>query len=228
MVDIVGTAKGFIPDINAGSVVGVITVFVLFIVFAIGISIATYLVVRRMKFNKRIVIFEKVGGNFEATRKDAGMFQKVGQGGDLVLYLRKHKKFLPIPSIQAGRNTYWYFIRKDQEWINFRPKDFDEQSREVGAHFVDVDMRYARVGLQRNLRERYDKPSFLSKYGGIIVFTAFVVFTGIMIWLSFDKFLDIVGKIGDLLETSSAVNAQAERIMVALDNICGGRGYTPA
>ena len=69
-----------------------------------------------MKYNKKIVIFEKINGRFEPTRKDRAMELKFGRAGDTVFYLAKNRKYLPVPVIQTGRRKYWFAIREDGEW----------------------------------------------------------------------------------------------------------------
>ena len=160
------------------------------------------------------------------------MIQKIGDGGDNVLYVGKFKKFLPTPSIQTGRNIYNYFIREDGEWINFGIEDLDNKSRELGAYFLDKEMRYQRAALQKNLRERHQKLSFMEKYGGMIVWITLilVIIVGFTLWM--DKIIEITGTVDGMVETAGqnteAILKSVEGLVVKMDNVCGGSGITPA
>jgi len=208
---------GFDPS---GLLTGV-TWFVIIFVFAILAGAATWYIIYRRKFNKKIIIFRKVNGRFEPGGKDIAMEMKLGQGGDTLFYLSKHKKYLPTPELQVGRNTYWFMVREDGEWINVDIEDIDEQMRKVKAHFLDKEMRYARVALQRNLQDRYDKPSFWSKYGGLIAYVGLIMITGIMSYLLFDKYIELAGTVNGAVEAAATVLDATRDILVALDNVKG-------
>lgn len=221
----------YIPDFGlgeAGAVVSVIAWFIVIVIVAMAVGAGTYLIVRRWKFNKKIVIFEKIGRNFEPVRQDRAMVFKVGDAGDTVFYCRKHKKYLPTPSIQIGRGVYWYFIRSDDEWINFGLQDLDELSREVGARFLDKEMRYARTSLQKLMKKRYEEIGFWGKYGGVIAYSSLIAITGVMVYLLFDKYIEIAGEIARLLEVAVDVQKGTTEVLAALDNVCSGTGIRSA
>jgi hypothetical protein len=149
--------------------------------------------------------------------------------GDSIFYLAKAKKYLPTPQIQTGRNTFWYAVRQDGEWINIGIEDIDLRMKEAKVFFLDKEMRYARVALQRNLKERYQKTSFWEKYGGMIAYIVLIVITGVMMWLLFDKYLSIGGTLDSAMKTSKEVLVETKNILSNLDNIqSGGSGLVPA
>lgn len=229
MVDIKETIVEVFPITDTSTFVfNLVTFFVLVIAFGILAGVITYLIVRRKKFNKKIVIFEKIAGRFEPAKKDRAMEVKLEKTGDTTFYLAKAKKYLPTPTIQTGRNTYWFAVREDGEWINIGIEDIDVKMREVQAHFLDKEMRYSRVALQRSLQERYDKPGFWAKYGGLIAYISLILVTGIMVWLLFDKFIEIAGQVANVVKSADAVMEVSERVVGALDNICAGSGIRAA
>ncbi len=223
-----------IPDlgIDAGQIFGALTWIVIIFVLGIVVGIGTWIIMSNRKFNKRVRVFEKVGGKFEDIGSYRAMIQKIGDAGDTVLFIKKIKKFVPTPTVQTGRGVYWFFIREDGEWINVGIEDFDEKSREVKVYFLDREMRYARAALQKNLKERYAKLTFLEKYGGMIVWATLclVIIVGFVLWM--DKLIEITGSVDTMLKTSGI---ETERVLKAvegvvnkLDNVCGGSGYRPA
>ena len=149
-----------------------------------------------------------------------------------VLYLKKIKKFVPIPTIQTGRDEYWFFIRKDGEWINVGIEDFDEKSREVKVYFLDKEMRYARAALQKNLKERYAKLTFLEKYGGMIVWATLCLIIIIGFVLFMDKMLEITGSIDSMMKTAGIeterVLEAAEKVINKLNVLEASSGIKPA
>ena len=214
----------YLPNVDPGQIFSVMTWFILFIVFALIFGVCLFFFLRWLKFNKRIIIFENVGGRFQPVRNDKAMVFGLGRTGDVVFYLRKNKKYLPVPTIQSGNNTFWYGIKEDGEWINFGIEDINEKMREAGAFFLDKEMRFARVGLQRNLKERYEKLSFMQKYGGLVAYIGLIAITGIMIWLLFDKFIEVSGQVAEMVAASKEVIIETKSVVAALDNVCTGSG----
>ncbi len=215
-------------NFNFSGIVGTITFFVilfLFVLIAIGTLVYVYM---KKVYYKKIVIFERVGGHIQVTKKDVARNIRMGDAGDFILYTRKFKKFLPPASIQTGNNTYWYFIREDGEWINIGIKDIDEQMKEMNAHFLDKEMRFARTGMQKNLRERLQKITFWDKYGAMVIWTVYIVVVGIMTWLLFDKWIELSNSIKSAMETAKQVMDLQRETLQSIDNIrTGGGGIVP-
>jgi len=220
--------KGYIPEISTSQITNVfILVFVIGIIGAI-LGFISYTVYMKKKFNKNIVVFEKVGKTIEPTRKDTACIMPWGEGGDTIFFSRKSQKYLPTPRIQTGRNTYWYFIREDGEWINFGVEDIDEHMRELKAHFLDKEMRYARTAIQKNLRDRFQKISFWEKYGGLIVWTVLILVTGVAMWLIFDKWLEVSNALVDAVKAAKEVVESAKQILGVIDSMKGTGGIRTA
>lgn len=223
-----------IPDlgIDTGQIFGALTWLAIITVLGIIVGITTWIILSGKKFNIKVIVFEKISGRFEQTGSYKAMIQTIGDAGDTVLFIKKIKKFVPTPSIQTGRNVYWFFIRKDREWINAGIEDFDEKSEEMNVYFLDKEMRYARAALQKNLKERYAKLSFLEKYGGLIVWTTLCLIIIVGFVLFMDKMIEITGAVDVMVQTGAEqteiVLKAAEGVINKLDNVCGGSGYRPA
>jgi len=212
--------KEMIPSgFSLSGVSGMLLWLVLLVLFVSIVGVIIFLIIMKLKFNKKVVLFSKVDGRFIPTGKDKAMFINHGEAGDRILYLKKSKKYLPLPSIQTGMNTYWFFVGEDDEWINFGPGDFDNDRRKLGAHLLDKEMRYARTSLQHSFKERYDQPKFWEKYGGLLVNIGVIVIIMVFLWLIFDKIIEILSSIDNLMETAQAVMDQINQQLVALENI---------
>lgn len=219
---------GYLPSISGASFVGTILYILIFFVIAAAAAAGIYFYLMSKKFNKTIYIYEKIGGKWELARRDKAMERPVGTGGDIVFYLRNHKKYLPRPVLQTGRRIYWYAIREDGEWINFGLEDIDLTMREAGIKYLDEEMRYARASLQKSFRDRYDKKGFWAQYGGVMSFTALLLIFGVMSFLMFDKFVEVAATINGAIESVPAVLEETRQVLSALDNVCASSGVRAA
>lgn len=216
---ILDTITSYIP-FSFNDVSFVITLIVFLIIFALLAAVSTWLIINRLLFSKKIVLFEKVGKTIEPTRKDRARILKWGDSGDTVFFTRKTKKYLPTPTIQTGRNTFWYYMREDGEWINIGIEDIDTKMKEVKAHFLDKEMRYGRVALHRNLEERFKKITFWDKYGGFIAYTVLIVIISISMYLMFDKFIAISNGLSGAMDAADKVIDKLNILLVNMDRIC--------
>jgi len=225
-----GIIKSFLPKVGGAgkAILGWGAWIIVIIIFSALIGFGVWFFIREKKFNKKIVVFEKIGNRFEPTMNDKAMEVKFSTGGDTIFYLRKSKKYLPNPRIQTGKRTYWYWIREDGEWINFGPGDFDADARQLHAHFLDKEMRFARTQIQKGLRERYDKPGFWKQYGTLVLSLSFIALIGALTWMLFDKWIALAGATNAGVETAAKVMDKANQILSSMNNICqGGSGYAP-
>lgn len=221
--DAIQSVGGFIkvPSISGSSVLGFFAYIIAFMLFLIIVGVIIYFVIQRVKFKYKVIVFERINGQFQPTKKDRGMFMKHGRAGDQVFYLKKMKRYLPNPSYQTGKNTFWFWLREDQELINFSPGDYDEQARELGARFLDKEMRYARTSLQETFKERYIKPSFFATYGQMIVNIAAFAIIGVFLFLIVRELVGAIGAVEGLVNAAKEVNQASRDLLVSMDNICG-------
>ena len=221
--DLIGFSGGTGFDVmNTLTILGVI------LFFGIIAAVVTLWIVMSRQYKITIVKWERVNGRFQQVGKDKAKSVPVGNGGDSALLLKKHKKMLPTPVIQTGINTFWYFVSDDGEWMNFGPGDFDKDRREMGAHMLDREMRYARTSLQQMSKERYEQASFLQKYGGMLAYAALIIVTAVGFFLIVREMATTSQAASSAVEAAKDVLKETARILGALDNIKGGSGITPA
>jgi len=207
---------------NAGTIV--LVIFLILIVGALAGGLA-YWIVMRKQFKLKIVVFERINGKYQPTRKDKAKKIKLGDAGDEVIKLRKSKKILPMPSLQTGINTYWYYISDDGEWINFDAGDFDEDRRQLGANFLDKEMRYARTSLQHTKEQRYNKLNWWQRNGNLVFGIAAFVIIGIIMYLIVQEYASMTAGAQKAVEISQETMKTAEKVLSSLDNLCqGGSG----
>jgi len=228
-VDIISQA-GQLTGIGQGTGGGfdstlVLIFVVVAIIFMVICAIGTWLIVRWWQYKYKIIIFQRINGQFQETMRKKARVIPVGKGGDQAIMLNRPKKILPMPSIQSGKNTFNYFISDDGEWINFSFADFDEDRREVGSLFLDKEMRYARTSLQHMGEERYDTKGFWEKHGGMIAYAVLILVTCIGLWLIVDKMVEFHTTSVGTAEALKQVAITTNDILGKLDNIkSGGSG----
>ncbi len=214
-----------ISGFSVGNVAGYITAGAIILVIIMVTLGLTYWLIMRKVYYKKIIIFEKVGGIIQVTKRDVGRDIRLGDAGDFIVYTKKFKKFLPPATLQTGHNIFWYYIREDGEWINIGIEDIDLAMRKVKAHFLDKEMRFARTGMQKNLRDRLIKITFWDRYGAMIIWTLYIAIVGVMTWLLFDKWIELSGSVASAVETAREVMELQKDTLIAIDNIrSGGSG----
>ena len=191
------------------------------IIIACLLALGVYLLIMQLKFNKKIILFRKVAGKIIPCANDKGMLQRVGIAGDTWLRTRKFKKILPRPKIEMDKNTYWFYEREDGEWINFNLKDIDHDMKKANSYYVDEDMRLQRLGIQKNLKDRFDKPSFWEKYGAQIMMVIFFLIVTVCLIIIFNKMNDLIEalpKLAKALESLANAIGSHQQSMKVINN----------
>lgn len=188
------------------AVLGIVVVIVGLLAFLI------YMQFQKRIYNKKIKLFRKVGGRVTKIAEDMAMFERIGIGGDMWCKTKTFKKIIPKPRIQMEPNCYWMYEREDGEWINFSLEDIDLKMKEANAYFVDEDMRLQRLGIQKNLAARFQKQTFMEKYGGMIIYGLFVLVVTVCLVVLFQK---MEGAYTGAAQMADSVKTMAE----ALNNL---------
>lgn len=207
----------------------VITIIVLIVVFSILAGVITYLLASRKQWKYTIVKFETVNGRLQDTAKDKAKILRLNHLGDEVLFLKKHKKILPKPTLQTGINRYWYEVTSDDEWINIEPKSIDSERKQMGMNYLDKEMRYARGSLSYMNKERYEKAGFMEKYGGLIAYSVLILITAVGFWLLIDKMIEAMTTLAKTAATNKEAMELAKQVLGIVDNMkSGGTGFVPS
>lgn len=203
------------PNVSASMMTNIVMWVIGVVLGCAVIGGLIYAYFRYKKYNKVIQVFGKINGAVVPIMKERAMFERVGIAGDYWCRTMKSKKILPRPSIAMGKNTYWYFVREDGEWINFSLKDIDADMKQAGTYFVDEDMRLQRLGIQKNIKDRFgEKPSFWDKYGAILGYVLFILIITISLIMLF-KQLDKVAVSMNSASSNIGKLAEATMNMVA-------------
>lgn len=198
-------------------------IFISLIVVGIFVAIIVWIVYKRT-YNQNIYIYKMLGNKPALTFVDKAKVVRMGSVGDTLFQLRKMKKFIAPPTIQISPNTWWYWQRPDGELINFTLGDIDEQMRKAGVQYVDTDMRMQRLGIEKNLRDRFEKIGFWQKYGATIMGLIFVIMVTISLVVLFSQLRDVSKA---LQGTAGAIQSMAESVNKFYNGTIGG-GANPS
>jgi len=204
--DALSQAGVTIPSFQFSFITGEFMIYALFGILGAmlvgGIFIFLYL---QLLFNKKILLFRKIGNIVLPAAADRAKFERIGLAGDYWMKTKKFKKYLPRPKLQMGKNVYWYFEREDGEWINFTIGDIDEMIKQADIKYIDEDMRLQRLGIQRNLKDRFDKISWWSKYGNALMGVVFMIIVTICLVILFNNIKELVSALPKLANALQGV-----------------------
>ena len=215
-----------IDGILSGTASG-LTYFLIIALSLLVVGTILWYISFRLRFNKTIVIFEKISGQFIPTKNDKAMLVKIGDGGEELLYLRRHKIYRPAYGAKIGKNKYAYGLRSDGYWHNIVFGDLDEALSKLNVRPIDKDMRYANSSLRKGLRDRFRKQGFLEKYGAFLVLGSYIgliAITGTFVFLIMDKGLELVSSVNGVVTAAEEVVKAAEQTLSALNNIQSNSG----
>jgi len=218
MVDILG-AKIPVPSFGIGSP-NLIWIFII-LAFAIGGFIIIFMIFQWKTYNRKIVVFENIGGQgWRVVGKDRARVIKVGDGGEEVLYLARRKVFRTAYGRKMGDNTYWFAIGQDGYWYNVVLGDLDAKMGMLDIEPIDRDMRYMHVAIRKNIQDRYRKQTFMDKYGSFVINGMFLVIMLVGIWFLLDKMADISSSLSAAVDSAIKIQEASQSIVASMNNIC--------
>ncbi len=144
-------------------------------------------------YNKRITVFEMIGGYWYPTIRDTARIVKIGKGGYEVLYLKNLKVYRVAYGGRILKNDYYFFVMPDGYWYNGMLKGginyLDENKGLVPVTTANPLMRGQYVALEKQIETLHgDTKSFLEKYGTFIFSIVFLLIAGVFLWLMFKEF----------------------------------------
>lgn len=227
-LDIAGTfgLKGF--NFGLGTVGNaMVWVFISFIVFAFIIAVVVYIIYKKT-YNQKILIFGLMGNVPTLKESDLAKIVRIGAVGDTLFYIQRKKKYITPPTIQMAKRVWWFWERSDGELINFGLENVDELFRKAGIYYIDTDMRMQRLGIEKNLRDRFEKVSFWQKYGSAIMGALFVIMVTVALVVLFAKLVDVSKA---LEKTAQSIQSMADSVDKYYKKTSGqdiDTGLTPA
>lgn len=196
-----------IEDIGIGLVGTVLLVVFIVVLILALITILIVLWIRAKQYKYRIPLYANVGGRVTRVATFKAREVGMGVGGEKLWFVKKAKKWIPPPVYQTAQNEFPHFMRDDREWINFQIEDLNEKQKLAGVRFIQEDMRFAKVGIEKLLEQRLMKKGFWEKYQHLImniIYYLIMVICVVIIFYMFgqqvEKMSELIGKIDSAIE----------------------------
>lgn len=189
---------------TVGKATGDFMFYLLVFVCVAGIlGIIIWQIIDKKTFNKNISTF----GVRDGHTIPKGVFKAreiMIPNTSIKVFQLKNKTILPLPTIETGKNAYLFFIRDDNEWINFGLENMNEELKRLKLNYNHVDMRYANSELGNLIDSNYGQSNFWKEYMPWIMSIGFVIIIGIAVYLGADKFAE-----------AAFINSESTEVMAA-------------
>ena len=201
---------------------------IFFIVLAGVVTGIVLLLSSRKQYNKHIHMFEEVAGKAIPIGVDTAREIILPFTSIRAFHLKKMKVYLPRPSIQTGKGHYWYFIRKDGEWINIGLENLNKTMDNLKIHYDHTDMRMANASLKKLIEKNYKKLNWIKEYAPYIAIGILILLLGITAFLVVNQANKIVDGLNSGIKINNEVIESLESILSSMDRICSGSGIRSA
>jgi len=204
----------------SGSTVLTILGWVLFAVLMIGGGWWVSIYYKNKKvFSKSITAFEIVAGEWQPCIRDVSKVVKIGKGGFEILYFKKLKTHKIAYGGRVGKNTYYFFIMPDGYWYNgslmANINTIDSKQGLIPITTTNPLMRGQYTALEKQIDSLHgNKKTFWDKYGTFVMSIAFILISGVLLWLMFKEYHQALGQL-------SNYHTQMGEILDKLSNLAG-------
>lgn len=197
-----------IKDIGIGFIGTALLVFFVAIIILGLVALLIVLWIKAKQYKYRIPLYATVGGKVTRIATFKAREVMMGLGGEKLWFVKKAKKWLPPAILQSAPNEFPHFLRADREWINFDIENLDEKQQRMGVKYIQEDMRFHKVGIEKLLEQRLMQKSFWEKYQHIIMNIVFYLIMVICIVIIFYMWGQIVEKTAELLDSINQYTKQ--------------------
>lgn len=199
----------------------------------IGGCIGVWLYYRDKKvFNKKVTVFEIVGGYYQPAFSDKAKVVKIGTGGFEILFLKKAKTWKIGYGGRVGTDKYYFFIAKDGYWYNGMlggEITYKEGNTYIPIVTTNPAMRSQYTSLEKQIDSLHaEKKSFMDKYGGWVFGIIFILISGVLLWLMFREFSSAMGALNNYLNQMATLTDKINQLMTNAEIArAGGTGLLP-
>ncbi len=212
------------------SVFSGISAFSKFMMIAIlgGGLLLAYLYFQNQKksYNNKIHIFEEINGQMIPLRDDVAIEMTIPGTTVKVFHVKGSNMYLPRPTRAMGKNSYWFAIRRNREWVNFTMKNLNDQMKEAGLDHDHTDMIYANAQLKKLIERNYKKEKWWQAYKQEISLAILILMLTFSFWFLLGEIKEIVGGLNPLVEAMKEVTQLNQQTLSSIDNIITGSGVS--
>lgn len=233
MVDLTATLHNVFGGITMSGTLKVIG-WLLFIIILICSCVGGYWWwYSRKQFNRIIVANVIVNGEWVTAHQDRAKTVKIGSGGYEVLYLRKLKVYKIAYASRIGGNKHEFYIMPDGYWYSGKRDANLHHINEKGGLIPIITtnplMRAQYTALETHVEQLHgEKKSFMDKWGNWIFSIAWVLITGVMMWLIVREFTAISGQLSPLVEKVGTLVDRVNELLANTVNLNNNKGLIPA
>ena len=220
MADLNTITNAVLPKVTIyGSILVTTISWIILILVFLGISgLILYIWWMRKLYKHKIIIFESDGKNISDSTKDTAKEIKIGDLGLNIFYCRKHKKYIPRPSLQSGKNK-WYFRKLSNDmWENFQIKD-DETPDMLSLRVVDKNLLERNVGIRKGIETRYKNSNWLKENAVMLLSAGVIIFLVVFGWLYADKLISMTKEVAGVTNAQREITTQQADIMATLSKM---------
>ena len=211
-----------LPEGAGGAAGNFLWGFAFFIILSIVVIMIVLYIMNKKQYNRHIHMFEEIAGKAVPIGEDVAREIILPFTSIRAFLLKRRKVYLPRPSIQTGKGHYWYFIRKDGEWINVGMENLNKKMDELEIHYDHTDMRMANASLKKLVEKNYKKTNWIKEYAPYIAIGILVLLLGITAFLILNQADKVAGKFAGVAE-------QLVEVLKSLDSIkSSGSGIVSA
>lgn len=205
----------------------------LIFIFLTSSSVTTFIILRNVRWPFKYIVFENIsGGGYVPTRRGRCRIVTIADTGEEIFFLKGLNKYKVAYGKRIGQKYISWTVGADGYWYNNSFEDFDVKLRKLGINPVDKNVRMAYASVRKLINNRYDKKSFMDKYGTIIAFGMLFLCIGAMIgfiWVLSNKQSKISETNLEALKVQKDVQEATAKIINQIEILqAGGRGYIQA
>lgn len=190
-----------------------------FVLASLVIGIFVVLRYNRKQYSNHIDIFTEIGGVTSPSGQDVAKEIILPNTSIRAFLLKKRGFFLPRPSIQTGKNHYWYFIRDDGEWINVGLANLNKEMKDLGLKYDHTDMRMQNASLKKLIDQNYKGSQWLKEYAPYIAIAILILILGIGGFLFMTGAKDVVSGLASAVKTQDETVREIGRLLSSAEKI---------
>jgi len=211
-----------------GGVGNFIYLLITFFVVALLVGAILYYFLNKKQYTKKIQIFEEINGKPAPAGMDYAKEITIPDSSIRIFQLKNRNLFLPRPTIQTGKDNYWFFIRKDHEWVNVGLDNLNDKLNDLNVHYDHTDMRYANSSLKELIKSNYGEKNWLKEYAPYIAIGFLIVFLGITFYLIADQLGTVASSLSATVDANNKVLEATTRLLEVANGGQGVSGLKPS
>lgn len=218
------------PFAGVGSSIGTnFLTALIWLIVIIALGVVAFMFWNNSKYRYNVEIYENMNkGGYTRSGRDKAKLVKLGDGGEMILFLKKRKVFRTAYGKKMDANTFWFAIGQDGYWYNVTLGDLDAKQGMLDIEPIDRDMRYMHVAIRKNIQDRYRKGTFMDKWGGWVLAGVFMIIMFLGIWFLLSKMGDTTNAMAVAQSNSAELLRANTEILDKLANLMSNSGVKSA